>query len=174
MLEARTVVGIRRIRSAGYVVAWVAWSVCLVTQVLIGTYDVKVVLATGPFVFALGLMVLALGYGARHGSMMRLGITYSLMCVGSFLSVIVFDLSPTEAETPFFVAGLILVPVLAIWCSRIVVEPPPMPEDVDSYRCQQCGYLLYGLREPRCPECGQAFDATKLSELSGRFPADGT
>jgi len=29
-------------------------------------------------------------------------------------------------------------------------------------RCQGCGYLLTGLTEPRCPECGRAFDARLL------------
>jgi hypothetical protein len=27
----------------------------------------------------------------------------------------------------------------------------------DNARCLQCGYLLRGLREPRCPECGRVF-----------------
>lgn len=31
--------------------------------------------------------------------------------------------------------------------------------------CRQCGYLLYGLREKRCPECGRAFDPRKLSRI---------
>jgi MFS family permease len=25
-------------------------------------------------------------------------------------------------------------------------------------RCANCGYLLYGLPQPRCPECGRKFD----------------
>ena len=25
-------------------------------------------------------------------------------------------------------------------------------------RCRSCGYNLHGLREPRCPECGEAFE----------------
>ena len=29
-------------------------------------------------------------------------------------------------------------------------------------RCGQCGYRLRGLREPRCPECGTAFDPAKI------------
>ena len=27
----------------------------------------------------------------------------------------------------------------------------------DSSRCAKCGYLLYGLKERRCPECGTPF-----------------
>jgi len=33
-------------------------------------------------------------------------------------------------------------------------------------RCANCGYLLLGLIDPRCPECGQAFDATQLPRLA--------
>src|SRR5436190_23642408 len=33
--------------------------------------------------------------------------------------------------------------------------PYPLP---DSARCLQCDYLLRGLTEPRCPECGREFD----------------
>jgi hypothetical protein len=33
--------------------------------------------------------------------------------------------------------------------------PPPLP---DPTRCRKCGYLLQGLPEPRCPECGTRFD----------------
>lgn len=32
--------------------------------------------------------------------------------------------------------------------------------------CIQCGYLLKGLSEPRCPECGREFDP-KLLQVSG-------
>ena len=33
--------------------------------------------------------------------------------------------------------------------------------------CRECGYLLYGLPEPRCPEYGTPFDSARL-----RMPAD--
>jgi|GEM_PF-2464712 len=28
--------------------------------------------------------------------------------------------------------------------------------------CESCGYVLYGLTQPRCPECGTAFDPAIL------------
>ena len=31
-------------------------------------------------------------------------------------------------------------------------------------RCANCGYNLTGLTEPRCPECGQAFDMARPRE----------
>lgn len=36
-----------------------------------------------------------------------------------------------------------------------VPHPPTFPDDA---RCLSCGYSLFGLPEPRCPECGREFD----------------
>lgn len=36
------------------------------------------------------------------------------------------------------------------------------PATPDLSRCQKCGYLLKGLEQPRCPECGAAFDPALL------------
>ena len=30
--------------------------------------------------------------------------------------------------------------------------------------CEKCGYSLYGLRTPRCPECGTPFDPSRIKE----------
>ena len=38
---------------------------------------------------------------------------------------------------------------------RCVGLPPPD-------RCYQCGYMLRGLPEPRCPECGEPFDPARF------------
>jgi hypothetical protein len=32
-------------------------------------------------------------------------------------------------------------------------------EETSKLICRNCGYCLRGLREPRCPECGESFDA---------------
>jgi len=29
--------------------------------------------------------------------------------------------------------------------------------------CEKCGYILYGLHDPRCPECGTSFDPALLN-----------
>lgn len=31
--------------------------------------------------------------------------------------------------------------------------------------CEQCGYVLHGLREPICPECGTPFDPSKPQRI---------
>lgn len=41
-------------------------------------------------------------------------------------------------------------------------------------RCRACGYILIGLREPRCPECGAAFDASENPHFEGDLTAAGS
>ena len=38
-----------------------------------------------------------------------------------------------------------------------------------SMYCRQCGYMLFGLSEDRCPECGQPFDPADRSTFR-RYP----
>lgn len=40
--------------------------------------------------------------------------------------------------------------------------PATLPDDA---RCRKCGYLLRGLTENRCPECGRPFDPTDLGTV---------
>lgn len=35
----------------------------------------------------------------------------------------------------------------------------------EELRCGNCGYLLKGLRDPRCPECGTPFDPGLLKDI---------
>ena len=41
---------------------------------------------------------------------------------------------------------------------------------VETPRCLDCAYCLFGLPEPRCPECGRAFDLTDPSTYSTKPP----
>jgi rubrerythrin len=36
--------------------------------------------------------------------------------------------------------------------------------------CPKCAYLLKGLREQRCPECGNPFDLVRMIDLSVDWP----
>ena len=48
--------------------------------------------------------------------------------------------------------------------SRVLHAPAPAADDFDddTPRCAACGYDLRGLAQPRCPECGLAFDRRDL------------
>ncbi len=49
----------------------------------------------------------------------------------------------------WFAAGT--TSLVLLWLGRGRASPPG--------HCQRCGYDLTGLTEPRCPECGQPFEA---------------
>jgi rRNA maturation endonuclease Nob1 len=42
-----------------------------------------------------------------------------------------------------------------------VPDPTFVPAISFHPQCETCGYLLLGLNENRCPECGQPFDRSK-------------
>jgi hypothetical protein len=48
------------------------------------------------------------------------------------------------------------VPTVPIVCWVILTRIyPPMPIPDPETRCRKCGYILRGLSEPRCSECGE-------------------
>src|SRR3954464_7844824 len=48
---------------------------------------------------------------------------------------------------------------LSFQTSAMTLSAPPISW-TDSPHCEQCGYDLRALTEPRCPECGKPFDPT--------------
>jgi hypothetical protein len=61
--------------------------------------------------------------------------------------------------------------ILAFFCSFpitasvgvlfLLLRPSPIPKG----KCQKCGYNLRSLPEPRCPECGTAFDKDAIQSI---------
>ncbi len=76
--------------------------------------------------------------------------------------LIVFPpLSDSRTSTPLVAQSLPAVTIPAM------PDPDPLAQ---ARRCLGCGYILDGLPENRCPECGQPFDpADPSSFLSQRF-----
>ncbi len=69
------------------------------------------------------------------------------------------------------IGTLCITPVVVIWA---VALPRNVRERRDKARrlgieCVNCGYLLKGLTEPRCPECGERFEP---KELGSRFATE--
>ncbi len=69
----------------------------------------------------------------------------------------------------FTITCIIGVVVAGIICRSIAASSFAQEEyqAIASERCPTCGYLKYGLPEPRCPECGTPFQPVKR-----RCPAD--
>ncbi len=75
----------------------------------------------------------------------------------------------SEHTVPIDVGAIVVMiaALLMIVCSSVYwPSPPPPPRLPQEGRCGKCGYLLRGLRDARCPECGKPFDASLL-ELHG-------
>jgi hypothetical protein len=55
--------------------------------------------------------------------------------------------------------GILLGPVLLIVCPAWLVQAEFRPRRMSRWRpeCPECGYLVRGLKESRCPECGASF-----------------
>ena len=79
-----------------------------------------------------------------------------LVCTGAFLALLIVNrVAPTYG--PEVALGLVGVMVLyhalgIVWLWRRGHLPGDAPPDVT--KCRRCGYDLWNLSEPRCPECG--------------------
>lgn len=50
---------------------------------------------------------------------------------------------------------------------------PYRDEIIVEGRCRKCGYVLYGLADTRCPECGTEFEPELLDTLSAPTTHEG-
>ncbi len=57
---------------------------------------------------------------------------------------------------PFTVLGAVHLVASVIVTGWLISHPPAQ---ASPWLCQGCGYLLYGVRSPTCPECGHPVPA---------------
>jgi hypothetical protein len=127
---------------------------CVVGSAL-APLEIESILATGPVLAALGvyLVILAARSGCTRTAL--LGMCHIAITVGTFLLINLAGWGPDPARLPVSMIAVIYTVATVPLFWRAFREHPKGP---DNSRCQQCGYLLYGLIEPRCPECGTPFD----------------
>lgn len=143
---------------AGAACSFLAWG-------LIVWVDVESVLFTGPILFALGMAKVIMARPTRcdYDSAFVLGLGEAAVCTIFVGTVNLFSLSPRTARMPFTLMGLLylLIATPGAWMAY-----QRAPRDADPRVCAGCGYLLIGLTEPRCPECGRRFDPALLPDLA--------
>lgn len=148
------------------------WLTCAVAWILVVAVDVESVVGTGPIIFSIGGAIIILGGIVQYRLAIWAGVAHCGICVLFTALVNIFSWSPREAEMPFGIMGAVYVIAslpLTWWAFR---RPPPTRQP---WECRECGYLLFGLAEPRCPECGTTFDPQVLrcfgadSDLAGRL-----
>lgn len=57
----------------------------------------------------------------------------------------------------YAMVGAVMVVLVSPWRTVGIADA--------ALRCKSCGYLLIGLKQARCPECGAAFDASSISTI---------
>jgi len=139
----------------GLAAGWMGCLVCLATLLLIQYVDVESVMVTGPIIMVLGMLVAYLGSSGRYWQLTVLGLAHCGVCLLFFGLVVILRWTPSDAKVPFTLMGLVYGTASLIWVVWITAN---VPRRADPWACASCGYLLYGLVEPRCPECGQPFD----------------
>lgn len=134
---------------------------CVIAWLLIWR-DTESVLVTGPVLLILGVLTMLAG-AKVDGRAVGIGVAHCGICILFVTLVNVLAWSPGAAHVPFLLmGGVYIVAILPItaWVAQ-TIPPPSVPFGT----CERCGYLLWGLDEPRCPECGTAFDAAMLPAL---------
>jgi hypothetical protein len=137
----------------------------VVALALIPTVEIRTVLLTGPILLLAGFATAVAAGKAKYHRATLIGLAYCAMCIFLIALVNILDWSPERAVHPFEAMGLVFDCSIAAATVYVLRHPPPI---IEPWSCLGCGYLLYGLPEPRCPECGRAFDpATFAGSAAG-------
>jgi hypothetical protein len=123
----------------------------------------ETVVVTGPILFILGLAIIVIGISLKHPISAFMGGAHCLICILFVTLVNVFNWSPSFAHDPFLLMSGVYILGMGYPGALAFRLPSPIRSP---YECQKCGYLLYGLIEPRCPECGTGFDPSLMGEMT--------
>lgn len=141
----------------------VTWLTVFAATLLVAFREVESVLVTGPVLLLGGVVLATLAAGAGYRRAMWIGVGHCVLCLFVLLLVNVAGWGPNRAHEPLTAIGAIymtavLLPSVLAWANP--------PREVDPGVCVKCGYSLFGLHEPRCPECGTGFDPKLLLTLT--------
>lgn len=131
----------------------------VVTLLLVAFIDVKVIVGLGPVICLCGLVGIVLAWRAVDILLIAANTAHVFVCLFLWLLIVATGWSPFEATVPvLFVAGVycaVMTPISILIYRRHQRQGWP-------WECARCGYLLFGLTEPRCPECGLGFDPASI------------
>jgi len=143
--------------------AFAATGVCVVAILAVAALGAKTVVVSGTAIACLGLVVVLFGVLGRYWWAVGVGASYLFVCIVFIAMVNAFRLSPRVAYAPFLCAG---VPYVIGLIAATVAMARREPRTERPWECEGCGYLLVGLNEPRCPECGRWFDPRRWEGMA--------
>lgn len=150
-----------------------AFTILGVLNGLVGTFlilfiHVETVVGTGPIESALGLGILIIAMIYRHLVGIVLGASMIGISVLMFLLVLTLHWSPSDAKLPFsFIASIYMLFNLPM-TAYLLARPPVLYQE---WQCTGCGYLIYGLQSPLCPECGSNLDPKLVAKYKHQEPS---
>lgn len=139
---------------------------CLAAYLSIFLIDIEIAAGSGPIIGVLGLVIMGFAKKYNHPPGTRMGYTMVSFVIGLTLLIWIAGWSPSEAYIPFGVLGTGFVIAMFVLSNRSFATAPKRFQD---WNCQQCGYPIYGLTTPRCPECGNAIDPAMLEKHHRRW-----
>jgi hypothetical protein len=83
-----------------------AWPLCAIAVALVA-WETESVVATGPLLFVLGILILLGGLFTRDHLAAAIGAAHCAICILFFVLVNALNWSPNDAHTPFLVMGTI-------------------------------------------------------------------
>jgi hypothetical protein len=125
--------------------------------------EVETVLVTAPILTVVGLLLVIAAAMHRHLLGILAGASHIAVCMLCVALVNTCHWGPRESTEPFLAIGGVYLLLSAVLSWR-ALQTRPVPRADDS-RCAKCGYMLCGLPEPRCPECGTPFDPALVPPL---------
>lgn len=122
---------------------------------------------------SLGLLLIIMSATAALAGILRawnLGVKFWIVpaITLSYLTLVIISQSTTQplatANLVIMLSGMAysivcLIPTVRLWRDEFGKHLP-------AWLCKNCGYSLFGLSRPTCPECGQVFDPSKVPEMS--------
>lgn len=144
-------------------IAFLTTGICVLAIIGVATLGAETVVFSGPAIACLSLVVIVFGVLGQYWWMVGLGVAHLLICVVFVATVIFLRLTPDTAYAPFLCVGVPCV-IGLIRATAMAARRAPRAER--PWQCDGCGYLLVGLSEPRCPECGRGFDPRRWAGMA--------
>ena len=122
-LEYSAIVDERRGHPRLWLLAHLAWIICLVATLLIAGVDVESVIVTGPVIAAAGVTLLISAVRVRSTPHIILGATHVAICLLFFVLVQQLQWGPRQATGPFAIMGTIYTAVCAAMTVLLHLRP---------------------------------------------------